>query len=70
MILSEVSLAAPFFTISIFRSDRHIFLTNGDHCVQLSLLIILLMMIALISYFASYLFSSKDRANTDLKIIS
>ena len=41
-----------------------------NHCVQLSLLIILLMMIALISDFASYLFSSKDRANIHVKIIS
>ena len=69
MILSEVSLAAPLNTFNISQGETHIPDNWRNHCVQLSLLIILLMMIALISDFASYLFSSKHRANIDVQVI-
>ena len=64
MISSEVSLAAPVNNNNIQHTSNN----WRNHCIQLSLLIILLTMIALISDFASYLFSSKDRANIDVKV--
>ena len=69
MILSEVSLIAPL-TTSILHSERHILLT-----MVLSLYLVIVANNfthddSLISDFASYLFSSKDRENIDVKVIS
>ena len=65
MILSEVSLAAPFNNFNIPQWETHISNNWRNHCIQLSLLVILLMMIALISDFAYYLLKIEQ-----IKVIS
>ena len=57
----------PDMTSDVYRGRKT---TLQQQQQQLSLLVILFIMIALISDFASYLFSSKDRENINVNVMS